>query len=174
MDNYNKKTYELIFFLIISLFLASCSSTSHSIKLNQTNDIEIANNFSLEGKFKVSMLDSKETGYFFLKKTRNTVQINVGKNYLLPEEELLVDIREDLEISKIIHNANRNKLDKSLDKIRINDFIKIIFGFEIDLSLYPGLEIIRDLDPKDKVLPRKVILRTEEYELTILNKNFYE
>ena len=30
-------------------------------------------------------------------------------------------------------------------------------------------------DPyKDKVLPAKVMLRTEEYELTILNKNFYE
>mgnify|MGYP001278695966 CR=1 FL=1 len=84
------------------------------------------------------------------------------------------NIDEDLEITKIIHNANHNTLDKSLDKIRINDFIKIIFGFEIDLSLYPGLEIIRDLDPKDKVLPTKVILRTEEYELTILNKNFYE
>tara|TARA_B100000965_G_scaffold399766_1_gene420342 strand:- start:18 stop:542 length:525 start_codon:yes stop_codon:yes gene_type:complete len=174
MDNYNKKTYELIFFLIISLFLASCSSTSHSINLNQTNDIEIANNFSLEGKFKVSMLDSKETGYFFLKKNNNLIEINIGKNFLVPEEKIVLNINEDLEISKIIRNANRNKLDKSLDKIRINDFIKIIFGFEIDLSLYPGLEIIRDLDPKDKVLPTKIILRTEEYELTILNKNFYE
>ena len=72
MDNYNKKTYELIFFLFIGLFLVSCSSKSHLIKPNQTNDIEIANNFSLEGKFKVSMLDSKETGYFFLKKNNNS------------------------------------------------------------------------------------------------------
>ena len=174
MDNYNKKTYELIFFLIISLFLASCSSTSHSIKLNQTNDIEIANNFSLEGKFKVSMLDSKETGYFFLKKNNNLIEINIGKNFLLPEEKIVLNIYEDLEISKIIHNANLNKLDKSLDRIRINDFIRIILGLDIDLSLYPGLEIMKGSDQKDKVLPAKVMLRTEEYELTILNKNFYE
>ena len=174
MDNYNKKTYELIFFLIISLFLASCSSTSQSIKLNQTNDIEIANNFSLEGKFKVSMLDSKETGYFFLKKNNNLIEINIGKNFLLPEEKIVLNIYEDLEISKIIHNANLNKLDKNLDRIRINDFIRIILGFDIDLSLYPGLEIIKDLDQKDKFLPTKVIIRTAEYELTILNKKFYE
>ena len=174
MDNYNKKTYELIFFLFIGLFLVSCSSKSHLIKPNQTNDIEIANNFSLEGKFKVSMLDSKETGYFFLKKNNNLIEINIGKNFLLPEEKIVLNIYEDLEINKIIHNANLNKLDKNLDRIRINDFIRIILGFDIDLSLYPGLEIIKDLDPKDKVLPAKVMLRTEEYELTILNKNFYE
>ena len=174
MDNYNKKTYELIFFLFIGLFLVSCSSKSHLIKPNQTNHIEIANNFSLEGKFKVSMLDSKETGYFFLKKNNNLIEINIGKNFLLPEEKIVLNIYEDLEISKIIHNANLNKLDKNLDRIRINDFIRIILGFDIDLSLYPGLEIIKGSDQKDKVLPAKVILRTEEYELTILNKNFYE
>ena len=90
MRNYNKKSYRVIYFLIISLFLASCSSTSVLIKPYQKNDIDIADNFSLEGKFKLSMPDSKETGYFFLKKTRNLIQINIGKNYLLPEEELLL------------------------------------------------------------------------------------
>ena len=173
MANYNKKIYELIFFLIICL-IASCSSTSHSIKPNQTNGIEIANKFSLEGKFKASMLDSKETGYFFLKKNNNLIEINIGKNFLLPEEKIVLNIYEDLEINKIIHNDNLNKPDKSLDRIRINDFIRIILGFDIDLSLYPGLEIIKGSDQKDKVLPAKVMLRTEEYELTILNKNFYE
>ena len=102
------------------------------------------------------------------------IEINIGKNFLLPEEKIVLNIYEDLEISKIIHNANLNKLDKSLDRIRINDFIRIILGLDIDLSLYPGLEIMKGSDQKDKVLPAKVMLRTEEYELTILNKNFYE
>ena len=110
MENYNKKSYQLIYFLIIGLFLASCSSTSGLLKPYQKSNIDIADNFSIEGKFKLSMPDSKETGYFFLKKTRNLIQINIGKNYLLPEEELLVDIREDLDIKKLISKTNQNKL----------------------------------------------------------------
>jgi len=174
MDNYNKKTCELIFFLIISLFIASCSSTSYLLKPNQTDDNEIANNFSLEGKFKVSMRDSKKTGYFFLKKNNKLIEINIGKSFLLPEERIVLNIDEDLEITKIIHNANHNTLDKSLDNIRINDFIRIIFGLEIDLSSYPGLEIINDFDQSNKSLPTRVVLKTKDYELMILNKNFYE
>ena len=92
MENYNKKSYQLIYFLIISLFLASCSSTSGLLKPYLKNNIDIADNFSIEGKFKLSMQDSKETGYFFLKKTGNLIQMNIGKNYLLPEEKLLLDI----------------------------------------------------------------------------------
>ena len=63
------------------------------------------------------MLDSKETGYFFLKKNNNLIEINIGKNFLLPEEKIVLNIYEDLEISKIIHNANLNKLDKNFDRI---------------------------------------------------------
>ena len=99
MRNYNKKSHHLIYFLIISL-LTSCSSTSFVLKPYQKSDIEITDNFSLEGKFKLSMSDSKETGYFFLKKTGNLIQINIGKNYILPEEKLLLDIRENLDINK--------------------------------------------------------------------------
>ena len=174
MENYNKKSYQLIYFLIISLFLASCSSTSGLLKPYLKNDITIADNFSIEGKFKLSMPDSKETGYFFLKKTRNLIQINIGKNYLLPEEELLVDIREDLDIKKLISKTNQNKLYLDFNSINAGDFIKIITGQEIDLSSYTDLEVFRDFNEREKVLPSKVRLKTTNYELTILNKKIYE
>ena len=174
MENYNKKSYQLIYFLIINLFLASCSTTSGLLKPYQKNNIDIADNFSIEGKFKLSMPDSKETGYFFLKKTRNLIQINIGKNYLLPEEELLVDIREDLDIKKLISKTNQNKLYLDFNSINAGDFIKIITGQEIDLSSYTDLEVFRDFNEREKVLPSKVRLKTTNYELTILNKKIYE
>ena len=174
MENYNKKSYQLIYFLIISLFLASCSSTSGLLKPYLKNNIDITDNFTIEGKFKLSMLDSKETGYFFLKKTRNIVKINIGKNYLLPEEELLVDIREDLDVKKLISKTNQNKLNLDFNSINVGDFIKIITGHEIDLSSYADLEVFRDFNESGKVLPSKVRLKTTNYELTILNKKIYE
>jgi len=174
MENYNKKSYQLIYFLIIGLFLASCSSTSGLLKPYQKNNIDIADNFSIEGKFKLSMPDSKETGYFFLKKTRNLIQINIGKNYLLPEEELLLDVREDLDIKKLISKTNLEKLYLDFNTINVGDFIKIITGHEIDLSSYADLEVFRDFNEREKVLPSKVRLKTANYELTILNKKIYE
>ena len=174
MENYNKKSYQLIYFLIIGLFLASCSSTSGLLKPYQKNNIDIADNFSIEGKFKLSMPDSKETGYFFLQKTKNLIQINIGKNYLLPEEELLLDIKEDLDIKKLISKTNQNKLYLDFNTINVGDFIKIITGHEIDLSSYADLEVSRDFNEREKVLPSKVRLKTANYELTILNKKIYE
>ena len=174
MENYNKKSYQLIYFLIIGLFLASCSSTSGLLKPYQKNNIDIADNFSIEGKFKLSMPDSKETGYFFLKKTRNLIQINIGKNYLLPEEELLLDIREDLDIKKLISKTNQKKLYLDFNTINVGDFIKIIVGHEVDLSSYNDLEVFRDFNEREKALPTKVRLITSNYELTILNKKIYE
>ena len=174
MENYNKKSYQLIYFLIINLFLASCSTASGLLKPYQKNYIDIADNFSIEGKFKLSMPDSKETGYFFLKKTRNLIQINIGKNYLLPEEELLLDIREDLDIKKLISKTNQKKLYLDFNTINVGDFIKIIVGHEVDLSSYNDLEVFRDFNEREKALPTKVRLITSNYELTILNKKIYE
>jgi hypothetical protein len=174
MENYNKKSYQLIYFLVIGLFLASCSSTSGLLKPYQKNNIDIADNFSIEGKFKLSMPDSKETGYFFLQKTKNLIQINIGKNYLLPEEELLLDIKEDLDIKKLISKTNQNKLYLDFNTINVGDFIKIITGHEIDLSSYADLEVSRDFNEREKVLPSKVRLKTANYELTILNQKIYE
>ena len=172
MRNYNKKSYHFIYFLIISL-LTSCSSTSFVLKPYQKSDIEITDNFSLEGKFKLSMPDSKETGYFFLKKNRNLVQINIGKNYLLPEEEIFLDIKEDLDLKKLILTSNQDGLNPQLNIVNVGDFIKIIIGYEIDLSSYTDLKVFRDFN-RDQVLPTKVRLKTNGYELTIFNKKIYE
>ena len=50
----------------------------------------------------------------------------------------------------------------------------MIIGHEIDLSSYPDLEVFRDFNGKDDLVPSRVVLKTESYELTILNKKIYE
>ena len=99
--------------------------------------------------------------------------MNIGKNYLLPEEKLLLDIRENLDINKLISKGNLDGLNPHLNSMNVGDFVKLILGFEINLSLYAGLEVFRDFN-KDEALPAKVRLKTNEYELIILNKNIYE
>ena len=93
---------------------------------------------------------------------------------MLPEEELLLDIREDLDINKLILKTNQDKLDLRLNSVNVSDFIRIIIGHEIDLSSYSDLEVFRDFNKKDDLLPSKVRLKTTNYELTILNNKVYE
>jgi len=87
---------------------------------------------------------------------------------------LLLDIREDLDINKLISKTNQDKSYLSFNTINVGDFIKIITGHEIDLSSYADLEVFRDLNEREKVLPTKVRLKTAKYELIILNKRIYE
>ena len=132
MENYNKKSYQLIYFLIIGLFLASCSSTSGLLKPYQKGNIDIADNFSIEGKFKLSMPDSKETGYFFLKKTKDLVQINIGKNCPLVNTELgkLAKSFPDLKANVLgVIRGDKFVILKKKDKILIDDkaFVVVIY-----------------------------------------------
>ena len=75
---------------IVILFIFGCSSISQNQEQNPNNMVNIDQNFKIEGKFKLSFMDSKETGYFELDKYLNTVSLTVGKNYLLPEEVLFL------------------------------------------------------------------------------------
>tara|TARA_B100000700_G_scaffold171772_1_gene189740 strand:- start:142 stop:573 length:432 start_codon:yes stop_codon:yes gene_type:complete len=143
------------------------------LKPYQKSDVEITDNFSLEGKFKLSIPDSKETGYFFLKKTENLIQMNIGKNYLLPEKKLLLDVRENLDINKLISKSDLEGLNSQTSTINVGDFLKLILGYEINISMYTGLKVFKDFN-KDEALPSKVRLKTNEYELIILNKKIYE
>ena len=71
----------LLLFIITSLFLISCSTKPQLIKNLELKDIEFQSNYTLEGKFKASINDIKETGYFVIKKIENSIELRVGKNY---------------------------------------------------------------------------------------------
>ena len=87
----------------------------------------VQENFKIEGKFKLSYMDSKETGYFVLNKEGNTVSLNVGKNYLLPEKIIILDMRETLNINEFIED---NILPYNLPILKVERFLQLLLGLD--------------------------------------------
>ena len=115
--------------IVLSLIIISLGCTSIPIEPKKFSS-EIKNvqeNFKIEGKFKLSYMDSKETGYFILSKEGNTVSLNIGKNYLLPEKVIILDRRETLNINEFIEN---NILPYDLPILKVESFLELLLGLE--------------------------------------------
>ena len=87
----------------------------------------VQENFKIDGKFKLSYMDSKETGYFVISKEGSTVSLNIGKNYLLPEKVIILDRRETLNINAFIEN---NILPYNLPVLKVERFLELLLGLE--------------------------------------------
>ncbi len=114
--------------IVLSLVIISLGCTSipmePQIFLSEIKNVQ--ENFKIEGKFKLSYMDSKETGYFVLSKEGNTVSLNIGKNYLLPEKVIILDRRETLNINEFIEN---NILPYNLPTLKVERFLELLLGF---------------------------------------------
>ena len=115
--------------IVLSLIIISLGCTSIPMEpQNFSSEIKnVQENFKIEGKFKLSYMDSKETGYFVLSKEGNTVSLNVGKNYLLPEKVIILDRRDTLNINEFIEN---NMLPYDLPILKVERFLELLLGFE--------------------------------------------
>ena len=125
--------------IVLSLIIISLGCTSIPMEPQKFSS-EIKNvqeNFKIEGKFKLSYMDSKETGYFVLSKDGNTVSLNIGKNYLLPEKVIILDRRETLNINEFIEN---NILPYDLPILKVERFLELLLGFKSE-DQEIGLEI---------------------------------
>ena len=58
---------DFVVFFVLALSI-SCSSSSQGFNTRHDELVSIQENFRIEGKFKVSNTDSKETGYFVIDK----------------------------------------------------------------------------------------------------------
>ena len=115
--------------IVLSLIIISLGCTSIPIEPKKFSS-EIKNvqeNFKIEGKFKLSYMDSKETGYFVVSKEGNTVSLNIGKNYLLPEKVIILDRRETLNINAFIEN---NTLPYNIPILKVERFLELLLGLE--------------------------------------------
>ncbi len=115
--------------IVLSLIIISLGCTSIPMESQKFSpEIKsVQENFKIEGKFKLSYMDSKETGYFVLRKEGNTVSLNIGKNYLLPEKVIFLDIRETLNINAFIEN---NILPYNLPILKVERFLELLLGLE--------------------------------------------
>ena len=115
--------------IVLSLIIISLGCTSIPMESQKFSpEIKsVQENFKIDGKFKLSYMDSKETGYFVLSKEGNTVSLNIGKNYLLPEKVIILDRRETLNINAFIEN---NILPYNLPVLKVERFLELLLGLE--------------------------------------------
>lgn len=115
--------------IVLSLIIISLGCTSIPMESQKfLPEIKsVQENFKIDGKFKLSYMDSKETGYFVLSKEGNTVSLNIGKNYLLPEKVIILDRRETLNINAFIEN---NILPYNLPILKVERFLELFLGLE--------------------------------------------
>ena len=166
----------LLFFIITSLFLISCSTKPQLIKNSELKDIQFQSNYTLEGKFKASINDIKETGYFVIKKIENSIELRIGKNYLLPEKKIYFLLGEKLNISDLFYENEINaEYQFSQKSFTLKNLLKYLLGQEQALPLnwnikYPGgISSVNGFK-----LPKKIVIENNEMKLEIINKNYIE
>ena len=106
MEYPKNSIYQHFALTLVILSLFGCTSIAIESKKNSNEVPSINENFKIEGKFKLSFMDSKETGYFELDKYNNTISLTLGKSFLLPEEVLILDIRDNLDLNKFALNQD--------------------------------------------------------------------
>jgi hypothetical protein len=157
--------------LISALYLfAGCASVSiEPQKLNE-NINSIKENFTINGKFKLSFRDSKETGYFTIEKYRSTVSMTLGKNYLLPEKDFFLDLRENFQLVEF--------LDTEMNQIRLPDvpvqsFLELFLGINNFNANNEEININLEYET-GFTYPSKIFIANKEFELIVLVKDIWK
>ncbi|MDC0545733.1 hypothetical protein OAO62_02770 [Gammaproteobacteria bacterium] len=157
--------------LISALYLfVGCASVSiEPQKLNE-NITSINENFTIKGKFKLSFKDSKETGYFTIEKYKSTVSMTLGKNYLLPEKDFFLDLRESFQLVEFL-DTEKNKI--RLPNVPVQNFLELFLGINNFDANNEELDINLEYEA-DFTYPSKIFISTKELEFIVLVKNIWK
>ena len=169
--NTNLRNISIVF--IITTALISCTSINQFTPSTQI--ILQKEDFTIEGKFKIKINSIRENGYFLLKKKNNTVNLTLGRNYLLPERELTFDYKDLIVLSELINAEDKNFTYKPFPKnLRVEQLISLILGKE-DLKQidswyinYPqGIKEINGFQ-----VPQKTLLISGDSSIEFILKKF--
>ena len=154
---------DFVVFFVLALSIA-CSSSSQGINTKSNELISIQENFRIEGKFKVSNMDSKETGYFVIDKKTKTISLTLGKNYLLPERNFIFDVRENINIKEFIDDE---VTDLSLPEIKLMSLLELFIGLKSNEFEKENITVYMDFKELSSN-PSKISISREDFELTLL------
>ena len=154
---------DFVVFFVLALSIA-CSSTSQGFNTKYDELISIQENFRIEGKFKVSNMDSKETGYFVIDKKIKTISLTLGKNYLLPERNFIFDVRENINIKEFIDDE---MTDLSLPEIKLMSLLELFIGLKSNEFEKENITVYMDFKELSSN-PSKISMSREDLELTLL------
>ena len=168
----NKNLRNISFVFIITTALISCTAINQFTPSTQI--IFQKEDFTIEGKFKIKINSFRENGYFLLKKQNNTVNLTLGKSYLLPERELTFDHKDLIVLSELIDTEDKNFTYKLFPQnLRIEQLISLLLGQQ-DLKqieswyiYYPqGIKEINGFQA-----PRKILLASGDSSIEFILKN---
>ena len=154
---------DFVVFFVLALSIA-CSSTSQGFNTKYDELISIQENFRIEGKFKVSNMDSKETGYFVIDKKIQTIYLTLGKNYLLPERNFIFDVRENINIKEFIDDE---VTDLSLPEIKLMSLLELFIGLKSNEFEKENITVYMDYKELSSN-PSKISMSREDFQLTLL------
>ena len=154
---------DFVVFFVLALSIA-CSSSSQGFNTKYDELISIQENFRIEGKFKVSNMDSKETGYFVIDKKIKTISLTLGKNYLLPERNFIFDVRENINIKEFIDDE---VTDLSLPEIKLMSLLELFIGLKSNEFKKENITVCMDFKELSSN-PSKISISREDFELTLL------
>ena len=169
--NTNLRNISIVFIIITAL--VSCTSINQFTPSTQI--ILQKEDFTIEGKFKIKINSIRENGYCLLKKQNNTVNLTLGRNYLLPERELTFDYKDLIVLSELINAEDKNFTYKPFPKnLRVEQLISLILGKE-DLKqidswyiYYPkGIKEISGFQ-----VPQKTLLISGDSSIEFILKRF--
>ena len=160
---------DFVVFFVLALSIA-CSSTSQGFNTKSDELISIQENFRIEGKFKVSNMDSKETGYFVIDKKLKTISLTLGKNYLLPERNFIFDVRENINIKEFIDDKVP---DLSFPEIKLMSLLELIIGLKPIEFEQENIAVYMDFKELSSI-PSKISMSRGDFELTLLIKSLWK
>ena len=158
----------VLFYVLVVLF--SCTSLSQDSNKTSGELISIQENFSIEGKFKLSNLDSKETGYFVIDKELNTISFTIGKNYLLPERNYIFDVGQKINIESFIDEEISGL---NLPEIQVLHLLELFLGFKSTDFEKENIMILMQYE-RLSVFPNEILILSDEFELTLLIKKIWK
>ena len=119
----------LTFLLLFSIILCSCGTKLQPFKSPFIPFININENFTIEGKFKIKINQEVQSGYFHVTKTNSSVSLRMGKNFILPERIFYYKLDNYLKLSEI-SETSLSGLEENLlnQKLEIKFLLKTLLG----------------------------------------------